>query len=102
ATKSDRDARMNPGDEVLLRMVDLATRASDDASWQGLAEEAERARLQPYELVELLEARARAAHARGERARARAFLEEALAIAQRSASSVADRVARTLGQLVLD
>ena len=44
----------------LLRMVELSVRPSDDAAWDDLFEYAKHAPSQPYEMVELYEARARA------------------------------------------
>jgi hypothetical protein len=96
AAVSDPNARMTPGDEVLLRMVELSVRAGDESAWDNLFEFAKNAPSQPYELVELLEARARAVAEGGAPERGRALLEEALDLAQRSAVSVAGRVARNL------
>jgi hypothetical protein len=96
AAATDANARMTPGDEVLLRMVELSVRAADDAAWDELFDSAKNAASQPYEMVELLEARARAVAQNGDRERSKALLEEALDLAQRSAVSVAGRVAKNL------
>jgi tetratricopeptide (TPR) repeat protein len=96
AAATDASARMTPGDEVLLRMVELSVRSGDDAAWDELFEFARLAPSQPYEMVELFEARARAVAQSGDRERCRALLEEALDLAQHSAVSVAGRVARNL------
>jgi tetratricopeptide (TPR) repeat protein len=96
AAVTDANARMTPGDEVLLRMVELSVRGGDESAWESLFEFAKNAPSQPYELVELLESRARAVAEGGAPERARALLQEALDLAQRSAVSVAGRVARNL------
>jgi len=96
AAVTDPNARMTPGDEVLLRMVELSVRGGDESAWDNLFEFAKNAPSQPYELVELLEARARAVAEGGAPERARALLQDALDLAQRSAVSVAGRVARNL------
>jgi len=99
AKVNDPNAVMNRGDDILLRMVELSLETSDDYRWAKLLEEAKRVPLQTYEIVELLEARARNAVRRGEFANAEKLLVEALELAHKSATAVADRVDRSLRTL---
>lgn len=101
AKVNDPGARMNRGDDVLLRMIELSLDPSEDYRWMRLLEEAKRIPLQPYELVELLEGRARNAERLGNFEAARQILGEALELARRSATAVADRVERGLQNLVV-
>jgi tetratricopeptide (TPR) repeat protein len=99
AKVNDPDASMNRGDDVFLRMVELSLEPCDDYRWGKLLEEAKRVPLQPHEIVELLEARARNAIRRNEFGHAEQVLLEALDLAQRSATNVTDRVGRSLRSL---
>ena len=101
AKVNDPNAQMNRGDDILLRMIELSLEPSDDYRWSKLLDEAKRAPLQPYEIVELLEGRARNSEIRGDYAQAEQFLVEALDLAQKSATAVADRVGRGLRGLQL-
>ncbi|MET0594981.1 MAG: protein kinase [Polyangiaceae bacterium] len=101
AKVNDPNAYMNRGDDVLLRMVELSLEPTEDYRWLRLLDEAERIPLQPYEIVEILEARARNAERRGDLAAAEQILVEALELARKSATSVADRVGRGLQSLLV-
>jgi tetratricopeptide (TPR) repeat protein len=101
AKVNDPNARMNRGDDVLLRMIELSLEPTEDYRWLRLLEEAKRIPLQPYEIVELLEGRARNAELRGDFAAAEQILAEALDFARRSATAVADRVGRGLQSLLV-
>ncbi|HMI85066.1 MAG TPA: protein kinase [Polyangiaceae bacterium] len=101
AKVNDPNAVMNRGDDILLRMVELSLEPSEDYRWARLVDEAKRVPLQTYELVELLEGRARNAETRGDYRHAEKLLIEALELAQRSATAVADRVTRGLRVLQL-
>jgi tetratricopeptide (TPR) repeat protein len=96
AKTADANATMTPGDDVLLRMVELSVQSAGDEAWKNLFELSSRAQSQPYEVVELLETRARAEVSRGAHHRARAHLTEALELARRCAVSVVGRVERSL------
>jgi tetratricopeptide (TPR) repeat protein len=100
AKVNDPNARMNRGDDVLLRMIELSLEPTEDYRWIRLLDEAKRIPLQPYEIVELLEGRARNAERGGDFAGAERILAEALELARRSATAVADRVDRSLRSLL--
>jgi tetratricopeptide (TPR) repeat protein len=100
AKVNDPNARMNRGDDVLLRMIELSLEPTEDYRWIRLLDEAKRIPLQPYEIVELLEGRARNAERGGDFAAAERILAEALELARRSATAVADRVDRSLRSLL--
>jgi tetratricopeptide (TPR) repeat protein len=99
AKVNDPNAVMNRGDDILLRMVELSLETHEDYRWGKLLDEAKRIPLQPYEIVELLEARARNAAQRREYAQAEQLLVEALDLARRSATAVAGRVEKGLRAL---
>jgi tetratricopeptide (TPR) repeat protein len=99
AKVNDPNAVMNRGDDILLRMVELSLEAHEDYRWAKLLDEAKRVPLQPYEIVELLEARARNAERCGEYAQAEQLLVEASDLARRSATAVAGRVEKSLRAL---
>jgi hypothetical protein len=80
-------------------MVELSLEAHEDYRWAKLLDEAKRVPLQPYEIVELLEARARNAERCGEYAQAEQLLVEASDLARRSATAVAGRVEKSLRAL---
>jgi eukaryotic-like serine/threonine-protein kinase len=96
AKVNDPNACMNRGDDVLLRMVELSLEPSEDYRWSRLLDEAKRVPLQAYEIVELLEGRARNAERKAQYAHAEQVLVEALDLAKRSASAVVERVERSL------
>ena len=58
AKVNDPNACMNRVDDVFLRMVELSLEPTDDDRWGKLLEEAKRAPLAPYEIIELFEGRA--------------------------------------------
>jgi len=91
--------KINPCDDVFLRMVELSLEPRDDYRWGKLIDEAEDVPLQAYEIVELIEGRARNAARRNDFAHAHRILVEALDLAQKSAPHVADRVGRSLRDL---
>ena len=100
AKVKDPNARMNRGDDVLLRMVELSLEPSEDYRWGKLHRRSRAAlQLQPYEIVELLEGRARNAARRNDFAQAEQIFVEAFDLAQKSATAVADRVGRSLRDL---
>jgi tetratricopeptide (TPR) repeat protein len=99
AKVNDPNAVMTRGDDILLRMVELALEPSEDYRWSKLLDEAKRVPLQPYEIVELLEARARNAERRADYPLAETVLVEALELAKRSATTVAGRVEKSLHAL---
>jgi tetratricopeptide (TPR) repeat protein len=99
AKVNDPNAVMNRGDDILLRMLELSLEPHDDYRWGKLLEEAKRLPSQPYEIVELLEGRARNAEQRGEYPRAEDILIEALDLARHSATAVSGRVERSLRAL---
>jgi eukaryotic-like serine/threonine-protein kinase len=96
AKVNDPDACINRGDDVFLRMVELSLEPCDDYRWGKLLEEARRLPLQPHEIVELLEGRARNAVRRNELGYAAQILAEARDLAKSSATTVVDRVGRNL------
>ena len=99
AKVNDPEACMTRGDDIFLRMVELSLELSDDYRWGKLVDEANRIPMAPYEMVELLEGRARNAARRNEFAHAEQIFGEALDLAQKSATVVAGRVARSLRDL---
>jgi tetratricopeptide (TPR) repeat protein len=99
AKVNDPDARMNRGDDIFLRMVEMSLEPSEDYRWARLLEEAHRVPLQPYEIVELLEGRARNAARLQRLALAEQILVQAVDLAKTSATAVADRVASNLRNL---
>jgi tetratricopeptide (TPR) repeat protein len=99
AKVNDPDARMNRSDDIFLRMVEMSLEPSDDYRWGRLLEEASRVPLQPYEIVELLEGRARNALRLNRVADAEQILVEAVDLAKGSATAVADRAGRNLRNL---
>jgi hypothetical protein len=86
---------------VFLRMVELSLEPCDDYRWGKLLDEARRLPLQPHEIVELLEGRARNAVRRNELGYAAQILAEARDLAKTSATTVLDRVGRNLRDLQL-
>jgi hypothetical protein len=99
AKVNDPNACMNRCDDVFLRMVELSLEPTDDYRWGKLLDEAKRAPLAPYEILELLEGRARNAVRRNETAYAHQILLEALNLAEKSAVAYADRIGRRLRDL---
>ena len=99
AKVNNPDADMSRADDIFLRMVELSLEPSNDYRWGKLIDEATRVPLQPYEIVELLEARARNAARQNQLARAEQLLGEALELAKKSATAVAGRVGRSLRDL---
>ena len=96
AKVNDPNAVINRGDDILLRMVELSLEPTEDYRWARLLDEAKRVPLQAYEIVELLEGRARNAEQRGDYAHGEQLLIEALHLSERSATAVAGRVGRSL------
>jgi tetratricopeptide (TPR) repeat protein len=101
AKVNDPDACMSRGDDVFLRMVEMSLEPTDDYRWGKLLDEAKRVPLQHFEIVELLEGRARNAARRQEPAYAAQIFAEALELANKSATAVAERVGRSMGGLHL-
>jgi hypothetical protein len=88
---------LQPNDELLLEMMDLAvTRAGNDR-WQPLVDRA-RELAQGQELIEVLEMAGLAAHGRGERADAHRFWEAALTAGQSIPNVMAERIRTRLAQ----
>lgn len=92
------DARLMPSEEVLLDMVDLATRDAGAAAWEALA--ARSAQLSVgQERVEVLEARAAAALRRGRAEEARAALARATGAAALIPNAMGARLARLAAEI---
>ena len=84
-----------PSESVICSMIDLATRAPDDAAWDALEERSALFSV-GQEHIEVLEARALAALRRGSLVEARAQLLRAVAAAERIPNSMGDRLRRML------
>ena len=89
------DALFFPSEEVLLAMVDLATRDASDAEWNALRERADRASVE-QELIEVVELRGRAALHRGRLEEAERILLAALEVASRIPNIMEGRIRRAL------
>ena len=99
--KNLRAAAMPPqviSEEVLLEMVDLATRGASAAEWTQLCQRSASVSVE-QEPIEVVEARALWAWRRGEAAEARVYLEQALALAGQIPNLMEDRLRRVLTRL---
>ena len=94
----DGPAIFIPSEQVLLRLVDLCTRDATDKEWADLHA---RARTDAYEseAVEVVEMTALTLARRGQLDRARATLEEALALAEKIPNVMGKRLAQAQARL---
>ena len=98
ARTGDGAAIFIPSEQVLLRLVDLCTRDATDKEWADLHA---RAQTDAYEseAVEVVEMTALTLARRGQLDRARATLEEALALAERIPNVMGKRLAQAQARL---
>jgi hypothetical protein len=89
------DLLLPPNDEVLLDMLLLVLSGGSAAEWEALIERA-RPVAQGQEIIELLEVAGIAALARADRASARRFWTDALALGERIPNVMSDRIRRRL------
>ena len=82
----DAESLLFPPEQVLLRLVDLCTRDATDAEWTDLEARSRTASIE-QEPIEVAEMTALAFARRGQIERARRWLDEALALAERSPTS---------------
>ncbi len=87
-----------PSEEVLSKMVDLATREASDLEWDQLIARSERESIE-QEPIEVVEMRARAAQRLGKAEEARRYFEAALGLAERIPNLMAPRVRKAASAL---
>jgi hypothetical protein len=95
----DREAELEPPQQVLLQMIELAAAGGPLWAWQTLVERTRTFELQPMEEVELLERAALAAAKLGATAEARVFYERALAVSDIKPNLMSERVVKNLAPL---
>jgi eukaryotic-like serine/threonine-protein kinase len=95
----DREAELEPPQQVLLQMIELAAAGGPLWAWQTLVERVRTFELQPMEEVELLERAALAAAKLGATKEARSYYERALAVSETKPNLMSERVVKNLAPL---
>jgi tetratricopeptide (TPR) repeat protein len=95
----EQDAELEPGQAIMLEMLDLGTRGAGLPEWQALLSRTRSFQLQPMEDVELLERASLCALQAGEYEAGRALFERARAISAQKPNLISERVEARLGPL---
>ena len=95
----ESDAELEPGQQTLLEMVLLGTRAAPLPEWQSLLSRTRSFQLQPMEEVELLERAVLEALRQGEYEKGRELFEQARSISAQKPNLISERVDARLGPM---
>jgi hypothetical protein len=95
----ERDAELEPGQLVLLQMVELGLGDAGDDAWQTLLTHMRSLELQPMEEVEILERASLAALHAANYEQGRALYEQARAVCAQKPNLISERLESRLGPL---